>query len=134
MLQFTKYADAPARALMAAIFVLSGLGKLGAVVATQGYMAMFGVAPILIWPTIALEIGGGLLLLIGLWTRPVALLLSGFCLVSAAVFHTAFADQTQMIMFLKNVAMAGGLLLLAKDGAPGLSVGALLLRRREARS
>lgn len=132
MLQFTKYADAPARALMAAIFVLSGLGKLGAVAATQGYMAMFGVPPILIWPTIALEIGGGLLLMIGLWTRPVALLLAGFCLVSAAAFHTAFADQTQMIMFLKNVAMAGGLWLLAKDGAPGFSVGALLSRRGEA--
>lgn len=131
MLQFTKYADAPARALMAAIFVLSGLGKLGAVVATQTYMAMFSVPPVLIWPTIAFEIGGGLLLLIGLWTRPVALLLSGFCLVTAAVFHTAFADQIQMIMFLKNVAMAGGLLLLAKDGAPRFSVGALLLRRRE---
>ncbi len=134
MLQLTKYADAPARAMMAAIFVLSGLGKLGAVAAIQGYMAMFGVPPIFIWSTVALEIGGGLLLLIGLWTRPVALLLVGFCLVSAAVFHTAIADQTEMMMFLKNVAMAGGLLLLAKDGAPRFSVGALLSRWQEARS
>ncbi len=69
-----------------------------------------------------LEIGAGPALLLGLGARTVAFLLAGFSLVTALVFHRDFADQIQQIMFLKNVAMAGGLLLLAKTGAPGLSL------------
>jgi putative oxidoreductase len=121
----TKYVDPAARALMAAIFILSALSKLGAAAATQGYMAAFGLPGVLLWPTVALELGGGVLLLIGLFTRPVAVLLAGFSLVTAFIFHNQVADQIQMVMFLKNLAMTGGLLLLAKDGAPGFSIDAL---------
>ncbi len=128
MSAYTKMTDLTARTLMAAIFILSALGKLGAPGATQGYMAAFGVPGALLWPTVALELGAGLLLLAGLFTRQVALLLAGFSLVTAFVFHNQFADQVQMIMFLKNVAMTGGFLLLAKDGAPGLSADAYLAR------
>jgi putative oxidoreductase len=132
MLALTRWGDGPARALMSLLFLLSGVGKLSAVAATQGYMNAYGVPGALIWPAAAWEIGGGVLLLIGLWTRPLALLLAGWCLLTAFIFHTAFADQNQMINFLKNMVMAGGFLLLARTGAPGLSVDGLLSSRRRA--
>ena len=110
---------------MAAIFILSGRGKLGAPEATQDYMAAMGVPGALLWPTIAFEVSAGALLLVGMFTRPLALLLAGFSLLTGIIFHHGFADQIQMIMFLKNVAMTGGFLLLAKVGAPGFSVDAL---------
>ncbi len=129
--QLTKYADAPARAFMAAIFILSAVGKIGAFEGTQGYMEAFGLPGFLLVPTILFEVGAGLLLLVGFKTRYVALLLAGFAIVSAAIFHADFGDQIQQIMFLKNVAMAGGFLLLAKVGAPGFSVDQLLASRKE---
>jgi uncharacterized membrane protein YphA (DoxX/SURF4 family) len=92
---------------MSLLFLLSGVGKLSAIVATQAYMRTFGVLGVLVWPAAAWEIGGGVLLLIGLWARPLALLLAGWCLLTAIIFHTAFADQIMMMMFLKNMTMAG---------------------------
>jgi len=120
--QILKYADLPARAGMSAIFILSGINKIGAFAATQGYMETFGLLGVFLAPTIAFEIGAGTALLLGLGARFVALLLAGFSLVTALVFHNDFGDQIQQIMFLKNVAMAGGLLLMAKTGAPGMSL------------
>jgi putative oxidoreductase len=110
-------AMAIARILMALIFILSGLSKLGAVDAVRGYMEAMGVPGALLWPTIAFEIGAGVLVALGYHTRVIALLLAGFCLVTAAIFHHQFADQVQMIMFLKNIGMAGGFLLLAAVGS-----------------
>ena len=118
----TKYADLPARAAMSAVFVLSGISKISAFEGTQGYMEAFGIPGVLLGPTIAFEIIAGLFILIGFNTRYVAFILAGFTFVTALVFHRDFADQVQQIMFLKNVAIAGGLLLLAKTGAPQLSV------------
>lgn len=126
----TRYVDAPARALMSIIFILSGLGKISAFAATQAYMEAFGLPGALLAPTIAFEVGAGLLLFIGLGARYAALLMAGFSLVTALVFHRDFADQIQMIMFLKNLAMTGGFLMIAKSGAPGLSVDALLASRK----
>lgn len=124
--KLSAYADAPARALMAAIFILSGVGKLGAVTATQGYMKAYGISSELLVPTIAFEIGTGVLLLIGLGTRIVAVLLAGFSLMTAAIFHSDFSDQIQTIMFLKNLAMTGGFLAIAAHGAAGLSLDRLI--------
>lgn len=84
-------------------------------------MQAFGLPGVLLAPTIAFEILVGLALLVGFKTRYVALVLAGFTVVTALVFHRDFADQMQQILFLKNVAIAGGLLLLAKTGAPMLS-------------
>lgn len=124
------YADAPARALMSGIFILSGIGKLGAVTATQGYMEAHGVLPSLLAPTIAFEIGAGVLLLIGFGTRIAAILLAGFSLITAVIFHRDFGDQIQMIMFLKNMAMTGGFLMIAAHGAEGLSLDCVIATRR----
>jgi putative oxidoreductase len=125
-----KWIDAPARALMSLLFLLSGIGKISAVVATQRYMEAYGVSGVLLWPAAALEIGGGVMLLIGLKTRPLSIVLAGWCLLTAFIFHTKFVDQTEMINFFKNMAMTGGFLLLAKSGAPGFSVDGLLASRR----
>lgn len=111
-----------ARILMAQIFLLAGLGKLGAYAATQDYMASMGIPGVLLPLVIATEIGGGLALISGFFTRWIALALAGFSIVSALIFHHNFSDQIQMIMFMKNFAMAGGLLLLHVYGAGPLSI------------
>jgi putative oxidoreductase len=118
------YAMAVARVLMALIFILSGLSKIGAAGAMRGYMEAMHIPGSLLWPTILFEIGAGLLIVVGYRTRIVATLLAGFCLLTAAIFHNQFADQIQMIMFLKNLAMTGGLALLASVGPGSLSVDA----------
>ena len=112
------------RVFMALIFVVAGYGKIGGYAGTQGYMEAMGVPGMLLPLVIALELGGGILILVGFQTRIVAFLLSGFCLVSAALFHGKFSDQMQSILFMKNVAMAGGFLFLVVHGAGAFSVDA----------
>lgn len=121
-----KYIDLTARVLLAHLFVLAGISKLGAgYEATQGYMAAMGVPGLLLPLVMLLEIGGGLALIVGLFARPVAFLLAGFSVVSALIFHNKIGDQIQLIMLMKNFAIAGGLLLVVRHGAGALSLDAL---------
>lgn len=115
-------ADVAVRLLLSALFLVSGAGKLAAVQATQAYMMSYGVPPLLLWPAAALELSAGTLLIAGWYLRPLGLVLAGWCLVTAAIFHTAWSDQMQLINFLKNLAMAGGFLLLARYEAPALGL------------
>jgi putative oxidoreductase len=117
------------RILLAVMFLLSGLGKLGAYSATAAYMASAGVPGALLPLVIITELGGGLAIVAGWKTRTVALLLAGFCLLTAITFHRNFADQNQMIHFLKNVSIAGGFLLLAANGPGPLSIDGRLRNR-----
>jgi len=78
---------------------------------------MMGVPSWLLPIVIATEIGGGLAILLGFKTRVVAFLMAGFTLLTAIIFHSNLADQTQSIMFMKNLSIAGGLLLLTVNGA-----------------
>jgi putative oxidoreductase len=110
------------RVMLALIFILAGFGKIQDPAGTAGYMQSMGVPGILLWPTIALEVLGGIALAIGYKTRYAALALAIFSLLAAFIFHRNFGDQMQMIMFLKNVAIAGGLLLLAVSGRTAYSV------------
>lgn len=119
-----KAAELAGRVLLSALFLLSGIGKLSAYSGTAAYMASVGVPGALLPIVIALEIGGALAVIAGWQTRIAALLLAGFTLVSGFIFHTHFADQVQMIMFWKNVSIAGGLLLLVVHGAGPLSLDA----------
>ncbi|PSJ40649.1 DoxX family protein [Allosphingosinicella deserti] len=104
---------------LAAIFVLSGVSKLTAPQATIGYIASVGLP----FPTVALaaailvELAGGALLIAGYRTRLVAALLAAFSVVTALTFHADLGDQNQFIHFLKNIAMAGGLLQIVAFGA-----------------
>lgn len=115
---------------LASIFILSGWGKIAGYAATQGYMAAMGVPGMLLPLVIVLELGGGLAILAGVFTRWVALALAGFSVLAAVLFHADVADQVQQIMFLKNVAIAGGFLMLAAHGPGPLSVEARLARGR----
>jgi putative oxidoreductase len=110
------------RSLLAVLFLLSGLGKIGAYAGTAGYMSSLGVPGALLPVVIAVEVLGALAIIVGWKTRVVAFLLAGFSLLTAVIFHNNFGDQIQMIMFLKNVAIAGGYLLLVANGAGALSI------------
>ena len=111
-----------ARLLIAAIFVLSGLNKISQYEGTQGYMEMMGVPGMMLPLVILLEVVAGLAIIVGYQARIAAFLLAGFSLVSAVMFHGNLADQMQMIHFMKNLAMAGGLLLIVVNGAGALSL------------
>ena len=104
------------RVMLALIFILAGIGKILEPAATADYMQSMGVPGILLWPTITLEVLGGLALALGYKTKLAAFALAGFSVLAAALFHSDFGDKMQMIMFLKDIAMAGGLLLLAAGG------------------
>ena len=112
------------RVLLAAIFVLSGIGKLADPAGSAGYIASVGLpAPQLaLWGAIAVELLGGLALIAGYKVRLVAAALAAFSVVTAALFHAQFGDQTQLIMFLKNIAMAGGLMQVVAFGGGRLSL------------
>jgi putative oxidoreductase len=106
------------RIMLAAIFLQSGWGKIGGYAGTQGYMEKFGVSGQLLPLVIAVELVGGILLVVGWMTRWAALALAGFTLIAALYFHTDFADRMQIIHFMKNLAITGGLLVLFGQG-PG---------------
>nr|WP_299507072.1 DoxX family protein [uncultured Rhizobium sp.] len=112
------------RLLLAILFIFSGFGKIIAPEATQGYIASVGLPlPLLSYLlAVVVELGGGILLAVGYRTRIVSLAIAAFTLATALVFHTDFADQNQMIHFLKNIAIAGGLLQVAAFGAGALSL------------
>lgn len=114
------------RFLIAVIFLLSGVGKIFAPEATQGYIAAAGLPLPVVGYAIALlaEVGGGLLLLLGYQTRYAALGLAIFTVAAAIGFHHNFADQNQMIHFLKNLAITGGLLQIYAFGPGGFSLDA----------
>jgi putative oxidoreductase len=119
------------RVLLSALFLASGLSKLAAAAATTGYIAAAGLPlPSVVYVvTLVVEIGGGLLLLLGWQARTVAAVLALFTVAAAVLFHNNFADQNQAIHFLKNLAIAGGLLQVAAAGAGRLSLDARRLQR-----
>ena len=114
------------RVLLAAIFVLSGVGKIFAPEATQGYIAHAGLPfpQLAFLGAVVAELGGGLLLAVGYKTRLAAIVLAAFAVATALIFHSALGDQNQFIHFLKNFAIAGGLLQVAAFGAGRLSLDA----------
>jgi putative oxidoreductase len=114
------------------IFIISGWGKIAAYAGTQQYMESAGLPGGLLPLVIALELGGGLAILGGVFTRWIALAMAAFSLASAALFHAHFGDAAQAMNFWKNVAMAGGFLMLAAHGAGTLSLDHLWNKRRNA--
>ncbi len=123
----TSYLPFAGRLLIGLPFAMSGLNKLGAYGATTQMIGAVGLPlPTLAFAVaVAVELGGGLLLVAGLRTRLVAVVLALFTLAAAVSFHANFADQNQMFHFLKNVMIVGGLLQIAAFGAGALSLDAL---------
>jgi putative oxidoreductase len=101
---------------------VSGWGKLTAYAGTAGYMAMHGVPTILLPLVILTELGGGLAIILGVFTRWAAIALAGFTILTALIFHNDLGDMNQYINFMKNVAIAGGFLVLFTTGAGAFSV------------
>ena len=117
-----KYTNLAGRILLAHIFLLAGLNKITGYSGTQGYMEAMGVPGMLLPLVILLEVGGALALIVGWQTRWAAYALALFSIVAALIFHSNLSDQTQMILFMKNWALAGGLLVLAANGAGAFSL------------
>jgi putative oxidoreductase len=130
----SKTLPALARLLLAAIFVISGIQKIAAPEMTQGYIAAMGLPfPFLAYlGAVIVEVGGGVLLLLGLRTRPVAAVLALFSVATALIFHADLADPNQLVHFLKNLAIAGGMLQVAAFGAGGFSLDGLTGRGTKA--
>ena len=110
------------RVFLSLIFIISGFNKIAGYAGTQGYMESMGVPSFLLPLVIILELLGGIAILVGFKTRLFAILFVVFNAISALLFHTDFGDQTQMTMFMKNIAIAGGFLLLFAHGAGSYSV------------
>jgi putative oxidoreductase len=108
--------DLAGRVLLSAMFLLSGVGKISGYAGTQGYMEAMGVPGSLLPLVIALEIFGAIAVIVGYQTRLAAAGLAVFTLAAGFIFHGG-ADQMQQIMLFKNVAVAGGFLLLVARGA-----------------
>lgn len=131
--QINDLTAAAGRVLLASLFLISGIGKLMAPAATKAYIASAGVpVPELAYLlALGVELGLATVLIAGYRTRLVALLMALFTLMTALFFHSHFGDQNQMIHFLKNIAITGGLLQLAAYGAGSLSADAMLARYRD---
>jgi len=117
-----KISQLAARILLGQIFLISGLQKIGGYEGTQGYMEAMGVPGMLLPLVIALEVVGGLAIVAGWQTKLASMALAAFTLAAAMIFHNNFSDQIQMIMFMKNIAITGGFMLLIAYGAGAYSI------------
>ena len=129
------------RVLLALIFVLSGIGKLGAIAATSAHMASAGIpyANDLVWGAVALELGGGILLTAGLLTRLIGLAFFFYTLTLAVMFHAYWtmngaAAHSQYSIFFEHIAIMGGMLYVVAFGAGPHSIDAMIWGRRPAPS
>lgn len=127
-MKMSKFSDLAGRILLSAMFFMAGLSKIGAYAGTQGYMESQGVPGFLLPLVIGVEVIAPVLLVLGWQTRYAAIALAGFTAAAALMFHLNFADQIQSIMFMKNIAITGGLLLLATHGAGELSLDSKLAK------
>ena len=133
----SKHSDTVAlvgRILIGVLFLMSGLSKIAAPAATQGYIASVGLPlPVVSYAiAVAVEVLGSSLLIAGVRTRFVAAGMAMFALATAVTFHKNFADQNQLIHFMKNIAIMGGLFQVVAFGGGKFSVDGLLARRSAA--
>jgi|TARA_B110000211_G_scaffold196102_1_gene225013 putative oxidoreductase len=117
-----KVSQLVARIFLGHIFLLAGVSKINSYEGTQGYMDAMGVPGVILPLVILLEIAGGLMIIAGWKTKWASIALALFTVVAAVIFHSNFADQMQMILFMKNIAIVGGFLLLAVHGAGAYSL------------
>ena len=108
--------DLIGRVFISVLFLLSAYSKILNYSETVNWMEGFGVPGFLLIPTIALEIILPLFIIIGYKTRFSSIILAFFSITTAIIFHSDFADQMQMISFLKNIGLAGGFILVAVNG------------------
>ena len=124
--------DLVGRILLGLLFVLEAFMKLGAYADAVRYTVAYGVPAQMLPAAIALELGAGLMMVVGWQTRIAAFALSGFCVMVALIFHTKFSDLNQLIHFQKDFALAGAFLVVWARGAGAFSIDAWQGGRREA--
>jgi len=124
----TANLDLLARIFLGILCRMAGLGKLTAPEKTQDLMTTIGMSDLFFYPTLIFEIVGGLLLIVGFKSRLTAAALAGFTIAASILFHNDFGDRAQIGMFLKNIAVAGGLVMLAKHGSHSFSLDGLFRR------
>ena len=124
MNQVQKFTPLVARILLSAIFIKSAIDKIMDPAGTQAYMQQHGMplAGILLIPTILVLLMGGLSVLLGYKARLGALLLVGFLIPASLIFHTDFSQKIQVIQFMKNLGLMGGLLMVFAYGPGHLSL------------
>ncbi|MGB6905907.1 MAG: DoxX family protein [Methyloceanibacter sp.] len=110
------------RVLLAIMFIQAGIGKIFGYAEAQAYMEAKGVPGMLLPLVILVEAGGGLCVLLGLFTRWWAILLAGFCVLAGLLFHFDLGDRMQTINLMKNLTIAGGFLVLAGAGPGALAL------------
>ena len=108
--------DLIGRIFISLVFLLSGYNKIFNYDNTISWMEGFGIPGFLLWPAIVLEILLPIFIIIGYRTQISATILAMFCLATALIFHNDFANQMQIIAFLKNLGLAGGFLFIAVNG------------------
>jgi putative oxidoreductase len=133
MKTLTNSADLLGRLFLVLLFVISGFGKIGGYAGTAAYMAANGVPGMLLPLVIVLEIGGGILVLLGWHTRIASLLLAGFTILALLLFHLPVTAENQ-IVFLAELGVAGGFLVLAAHGPGAWSLDTWLARRTPTKS
>ena len=113
--------DLLGRIFISTLFLLNGYFKIINYDGTIEWMESFSVPGILLMPTIILEIAAPILIILGYKTKIAAALLAAFCLTTALIFHTDFANQIQVTSFLKNIGLAGGFLIIVVNGTKKFS-------------
>jgi len=132
-MEVTRYLPLIGRILIGLPLLVSGLGKLAAFGPTTAYISSVGLplAPLGWAIAVVFEVGGGLLMILGFRVREVASGLAVFTLAAATFFHNDFADRNQMIHFLTNIMIIGGLLQIAHFGGGHYSLDARRSRDRK---
>jgi len=133
MKTLTHSADLLGRLFLVLLFLTAGFGKIGGYAGTAAYMAANGVPGMLLPLVIVLELGGGILVLLGWHTRIMSLLLAGFTILALLLFHLPITAENQ-IVFLAELGVAGGFLVLAAHGPGAWSLDAWLARRSPAKA
>jgi len=133
MKTFSNSADLLGRLFLVLLFLIAGFGKIGGYAGTAAYMAANGVPGLLLPLVIVLEIGGGILVLLGWHTRIVSLLLAGFTILALLLFHMPVTAADQIVV-LAELGVAGGFLLLAAHGPGAWSLDTWLVRRTPAKA
>jgi putative oxidoreductase len=126
--KLTGVLDLLGRLMLAALFLNDGWVVVNNYDATAEYLSQFGVPPFMLVPALLLQVVGGLLVAVGSNTRLAALALSFFCISTAVIFHNQLGDPNEQIHFWKDLAIAGGFLVLAAHGAGEFSVDSRLTR------
>ena len=119
------------RSLLSALFLIEGLGKISMKEDVIMYMEDYGVPGILFIPAIILEVLFPLLLIAGYKTRWVASIMALFTFAVAIIFHTDFSEGMQMILFLKDIAIAGGFMIIIVYGSGKISLDHYLNSKQE---